>query len=386
MSRSVLIVMSFCVLACDTTPATGQQKARSSVTYIGGLRPGRPYRYRGWHSPGTALSAQVHAQADMVRASGDAVVDFAAARRIRAEAVRAELDNSVARVRAYWDRRTISETERAKRRVDPEVRRRRNNSKTWQKLRLHPDLSAPKIVSGTAHNFLLYRLSATALTYDPSSPGPDFNSEVLTHFALTPDVLGKLRLQQSTGRSRFVFRADEGVPLKMNWWPYVLRHDEFQRPRAAFLSARQEVVRDASDGVISVGSLEALELASVDLSTEFRKRFDRRRRLQEGQKSFREAREAEVFLQSLDLEIARLQRTGDASAFDRSLRFDPAAEGSHLPALLAFMARNGLKFAPPQPGDESAYFQTFQLMRDFYLAYDDDDEGIKVPAEKKRGE
>ena len=101
-------------------------------------------------------------------------------------------------------------------------------------------------------------------------------------------------------------------------------------------------------------------------------------------KSFIEAREAERFLQSLDLEIARLQRTGDAAAFDRSLRFDPSREGSHLPALVAWMARNGLEFAPPQPGEESAYFETFGLLRDFYLAYDDNDEGIK-PKEKKPG-
>ena len=354
----------------------------STVRYVGGQRRGWHGRYYGWHAPGTALSARVHAQADLVRASGEAAVDFAAARRIRADAVRAELDNSVARVKAYWERRRIGEEEIAKRRIDPDTRKRRQNSKKWQKLRLHPDLSTREIASGSALNFLMYRLSATALTFNPSDPPADFDSETLQHFALTANVLHELQLQQTTGTSRFVFRADEGVPLKMDWWPYVLRSDEFKRHRDKFLSARKAVISDASDGDIDFQTLENLELASVDLSTEFRKRFDRKRRIKDGMKSFFEAKEAERFLHSLDLEIARLQRSGDASAFDQSLRFDPDSDNRHLPALVAFMARNGLKFAPPQPGEEAAYFSTFQLLRDYYLAYADDDEGIKDPKGK----
>ncbi len=165
----------------------------------------------------------------------------------------------------------------------------------------------------------------------------------------------------------------------MDWWPSLLRRDEFIRFRENLVVGRQAVIYDSADGEKTVAALENLEKSSVDLSTEFRKRFGRMRQLSGGTESWVECRDARLFLQSMDLEIARLQRTGDATAFDRSLRFAPDSSERHLPALVAFMARNGLKFAPPQPGEEAAYFTTFQLLRDFYLAYDDNDDGIRDP-------
>ena len=225
----------------------------------------------------------------------------------------------------------------------------------------------------------MYRLSATALAWDPSDPPADFDSATLAYLTLTPDILHRLQLQQTSGNSHFLFRADQGEPLKMDWWPYLLRRDEFKRFRENLVAGRQAVIDDAADGEITVAALENLEKASVDLSTEFRERFGRMRQLSGGTESWVECRDARLFLQSIDLEIARLQRTGDATSFDRSLRFAPDSSESRLPALVAFMARNGLKFAPPQPGEEAAYFTTFQLLRDFYLAYDDNDDGIKDP-------
>jgi hypothetical protein len=360
--------------------ASAQVVINPSIQYSRGHHH---YQHHGWHSPGTALSARVHAQADLVRATGSAAVDFDVARRIRADSIREELNNSVERVEAYWERKRINEEEKAKRRVDPETMRRRRNSKTWQRLRLHPDVSAGEIARGDALNFLMYRLSATALAWDPSEPPAEFDSAILVYFRLSTDLLHKVQLQQTTGSSRFVFRADEGVPLKLDWWPYLLRREEFNRFRENIAAKRQAVIDDAADGEISVAALEDLEMASMDLSTEYRKRFDRYRQLSGGTASYRESRDAQMFLRSMDLEIARLQRTGDASAFDQSLRFDVDSESQHLPALVAFMARNGLKFAPPQPGEESAYFTMFQLLRDFYLAYDDADEGIQDPKVEK---
>lgn len=382
MFRSMPMFLSVCVCWLWTEiNLVAQVSLDASLQYA---RDRRSRRYYVWHSPGTALSARVHAQADLLRSTGDAVVDFSVARRIRADAVRAEMNNSVERVKAYWERKRINEEERARRYVDPETRRRRINSKTWQKLQLHPNVNAQQIASGRALNFLMYRLSATALTWDPSNPPEEFDSRTLKYFALTPEVLHCLQLQQTTGQSRLVFRADEGVPLKMDWWPYLLRRDEFESLRNELIVKRQAVIDDATyDGEITVKTLEDLELASVNLSTEFRKRYSRRRRLQGGTSSFREARDVDLFLHSMDLEIARLQRTGDATTFNESLRFDPEPSERHLPSLLSYMSRNGLKFAPPQPGDEAAYFATFQLLRDFYLAYDDDDEGLKDRKKKR---
>ena len=48
------------------------------------------------------------------------------------------------------------------------------------------------------------------------------------------------------------------------------------------------------------------------------------------------------------------------------LRFDLARDGDHLVALLTFMARNGLDFGKPSPGNEQVYEQVFHMMRDLF--------------------
>ena len=136
------LTLCLCTLS-PSTPASAQSISPPTVKYVGGQRHYR--RHHGWHSVGTALSARVHAQADLIRSSGEATVDFATAGRIRADAQKAETQNAVERVEAYWNIRRINEEELAKRKIDPETRRRRTNSRTWQMLRLHPDVSASQI-------------------------------------------------------------------------------------------------------------------------------------------------------------------------------------------------------------------------------------------------
>lgn len=366
------IVASLFSLAVDAAMA---QNRRNYVA-----RGRGPAYYSGWYSPVDALAARVHAQAHLVRASGAAAVDYAAAREIRADAIRKEIRNSVERVSAYWERRNIGEAERARRHVDMDTLRRRRNGATWQHLKNHPDLNGPAITSGRAMNFLMYRLSSTVLMRDVSKPQSSLDQSTLSHFQLSPEVLRNLRLRQNAGNGEgLVFRATEGIPLDVNWWPFVLRGKEFDTTRRAFTEARQAVVADAADGNLSRESMQKLELALLDLSTEYRQHYTRKRRLQDGIRSFQQARAGEVFLESLDFEIARLQTTGAANSFDQSLRFDPKRDGSDLLALVQFMARGGLEFAPVQPGEEPAYFTTFQLMRDLYLTVAEDDEGANVP-------
>ncbi len=375
MTRSVVLILGIATFLLHAS-ARGQRVPDPIIPSIPGYSG---YRYQGWHSPASVLSSRVYAQAALVRATGTAAVDFSIARQNHAAAVRAELRNKVERVNAYLERRRIGEEERARRKIDPEARRREINSKTWQKLRLHPDINSRTIATGTALNFLFYRLSATALTWDPSDPKEEFSSATLAHLTLTPEVLHQIRLEQSNSGTPLVFRADEGVPLQIDWWPYLLRDDRFQKQRQELIDRRSKLIEDAADGMLSKDSLENLELASANLSTKFRSRFTRSRSLSGGTKTFREWRDATMFLRAIDREIARLQSTGDTSSLDESLKFAPEESERHLPALLSFMSRNGLRFAPPNPGEEAAYFTAFDLLRDFYLAWDDTDEGIKDP-------
>ena len=59
------------------------------------------------YDPYDTITARIYAQSDLIRARGDAAVDFAHARKLHAEAVDQELDNWVKHVRAYWDRKLV---------------------------------------------------------------------------------------------------------------------------------------------------------------------------------------------------------------------------------------------------------------------------------------
>jgi hypothetical protein len=148
-------------------------------------------------SPATALSAQIRAEAVYLRAWGETQVNLAEARRIRAQAVRQEIANSVQRVHAYWERRAIGEAEHFKRAYHHLDSRRLINSKTWERLRDHPDLNGPAVDNGNALNFLLHRLSGTLLAY-------------LVITALMLGALGALYVALEAGGVAAFAEGDEG--------------------------------------------------------------------------------------------------------------------------------------------------------------------------------
>jgi hypothetical protein len=114
-----------------------------------------------------------------------------------------------------------------------------------------------------------------------------------------------------------------------------------------------------------------------DLGAEFNRRYTKERRLRDGMKSYREYRTAESFLRSLDGQIGRLQTTGAADALVGRLGFSPEKDGRDLMALLTYMARNGVEFAPAVPGHEPSYHRIFAMMRDLYATVADDDPAIR---------
>ena len=67
------------------------------------------------HEGATPLSATISAEARYVRAQGQFLESAAAARKVNAEAVAIEIDNSVAYVKAYWKRKSVWEEEYRKR-------------------------------------------------------------------------------------------------------------------------------------------------------------------------------------------------------------------------------------------------------------------------------
>jgi hypothetical protein len=315
-------------------------------------------------SPATAASAEIHATADLVRAYGEANVDDAAAREIRARAMRQEIDNSVEFLKAYWERRSINEAERLKRYVSPLQRADRQNSKTWERLRNHPELNGPAIVEGSALNFLLNRLAGGALAYQFSEDLKSAEFKTSKELHLDPEIVHRLRLKRdSTGGKAIIFRADEGVTMTVEWWPYALRGDEFARHRRDYDQARSTVVLAARKGSDAHAEIGKLSRAFAQLDDAFRKQNDRETRFK-SQAAFQHYSTAKRFLQSLAGEVLQFQVAGGAHALEDDSRF----RGDHLIALLTHMSRHGLEFAPALHEDEFAYHTIFTMMRDVYFA------------------
>lgn len=336
---------------------------RASIDAQNWVRPADRILY---YEPVTAISAQIHAEADFFRAYGDMAVDLAAADEIRAQARQLEIQNSVDAVRAYWERRSIIEAERLKRKKTLVQRQEIRNSHLWKRLKDHPELSTGAVENGTALNFLLNRLAGGVLAYS-FSPGNDGTGiELLDQLQLSPETVHQLRVKQDLfNGSTTVFRLDEGAPLELNWWPGALRASELKRPRTQFETARAAALQSSPEDLDD--KLKELFAAYDALSSAFRSHYTRSVRLR-SVNACTEYNQANRFLQGLLGEMQRIRNVGPKALKDDSLRF----EGNNLVGLLTHMSRNGLEFAAPMPGDEPAYHQVFHMMRDLYVTVADE--------------
>lgn len=338
---------------------------------------------RGWQSPYDVISSRVLAQAELIRANSQAAVFFGVARNLNAEAARKEIDNSVEYVKAYWERRRIWEQNKLQRRGTHLSRQRKRNQKAWERLQYHPEMTGSSIEQGQPINFLLRRLSGTMLSYQGTAPDPD----LLEDMQLDDGLLGRLNLRKpAKGGEHLVFRANEGTALNVDWWPFLLRGEQFEPQRVAFEKARQEAVREATAGsTLSEARLRPLSDTLAGLAQAFLLAHPQAGWARNGTAHFHRCREAETFLLSLDKEIRRLETTGDASSLTGSNAYDPGKHGQDLVSLLTYMARNGLEFAPATPGNEATYHAVFAMMRDLYGDVAEQDAGIKVEADGGRG-
>jgi hypothetical protein len=247
----------------------------------------------------------------------------------------------------------------------------------WDRLKNHPELT--RIETGDALNFLLNRLSSTALSYEFVRRSGDFEEGMLKEFQLAPEQLHGLQLVQITGGGQqLVFRADGGSGLDLEWWPYLLRWDQFAAERSAFEDARAAVLADADGGgEIRVDNLQGLERALGELVLRFYNELDREDWRKATYTKRSQYRAAEAFLSRLDREIVRIQNVGDVEAFRVRGGYDPAHDGDHLIGLLTYMTRNGVQFDRAAPGDEPVYHTVFMMMRDLYVTVAEQDEGIR---------
>jgi hypothetical protein len=254
-------------------------------------------------------------------------------------------------------------------------RQKYRNSRLWDRIKNHPELT--QVSEGKALNFLLNRLSTTALAYDWVHKGE--KSDEMAALRLTRDQLHHLNLRQLVrGGSPLVFRADGGSDLDLEWWPYLLRRDEFESYRNAFERERDAVLSGMeSSADLDMAALTRLETTLGALTREFYRQFAPEKLEGASYGEFVQYRTAETFLRRLDAVVVRLQDTGSLESLRAHADRAGKLEGEDLLSLLTYMTRNGLEFAPAQPGDEQVYHTVYAMMRDLYVAVADEDDSVQ---------
>lgn len=343
------------------------------------------YRYPArilWsqYDPYFAITSRVYAQAALIDAQGDAAVSYAQSRNLHAEAYSKELDNWEKELRVYWDRKIVAEKKKLALGHIQQIKRMRylndskwTNSRTWDRFKNHPELAESRIRNGSAHNFLLARLASSALPYQFDSGSSRFGADAIEQLKLDQSWFGHIRLKQGS----FEFPANESIQEQISDWPYVLRWDEFELSRTSFEIARADVIDDSkTNGKASVATTQRMEQALLKLAHDFHASNNVKIWVKQKLR-YTHFLASDRFLRDLDLEIIRLQKTGDIRPFQDRVGYNAKVDGDHVISLLCFMNRNGLEFAKPKPGGEFAYHNLFVMMRSLYLTVSDEDPSLE---------
>lgn len=336
--------------------------------------------YWGAYDPYYAVTSRIYAQADLIRAQSDAAVGYADARKLNAEAYSQELDNWQKEIRVYWDRKIIAEKKKLELGHVKQIKRMKylndrkwKNSREWDRLKNHPELSATRIKSGSALNFMLARLAATSLPYSFDSDSSQFSSQALEELQLDDQWFSRIRLKQGA----FTFYANQTVQKEINFWPYLLRWEEFDASRSAFEDARAAAVAEAeSQGQVSVQSIQQMQQTLMALTNQLH-RSEAVDKWVKKHNRFFQFISSDRFLRELDRELIRVEQSGEIRPLGGQNGFNPSAEGNHVIGLLCYLNRNGIEFAPAEPGNEFAYHNLFVLMRSVYLTVAESDESIQ---------
>jgi hypothetical protein len=325
----------------------------------------------------TVLGDQIRAQAAYIRASGLYLESAAEARKINAEAVAVEIENSVKSVETYWNRKSIWEEEYRKRNPNHMEREKRLQEVFRRRIR-EQYIDLMKTDVSEQLNWLLRELSTTALAirYDPRAQEADSQMGQLNG-RLTERDKGQIWLNDGGRGSKLVFCLAEPKPLETRW-PVGLRVPEFKEAREEFESAREAALAEIHErkGVPSYESGQRLIKATNGLLTTLDEAYPHERLSEPAE--FLEYLDAKRYLQMLLSGVLRTIKTSDRSLFENNLQF----HGETLLDLIEYMYRNGLLFSKPVAGGEGVYNKLFLGMRNMYVVFGADKPGggsEKVP-------
>jgi hypothetical protein len=314
------------------------------------------FSYSCSYGPETAFSAQTKANADFLRAAGEANLNFAYARHERARAYNLELDNWVKALNARQTRTLLGEQFRERNRVDLLDRQAAMDAQQLRMLMEQP--SPADIVSGRALNILVQHLAAPAHARNLHE---DLSQDV--RFQLEPTIVRAIRLREDIpGQNGLDFTLNAREPLAVIVWPAPLKDKRLDDARAWFVWTYDGLVVAALGGGPLENPLKQCRSALDDLTRAYQATAPQVVRVAtpEGFGTHKEARE---LLASLGRQIERL---GEVSG--RVLHLLPWNNPpKDLVTIVRGMQARGLEFAPAEPGDEAAYFELFVKLRELSL-------------------
>ncbi|HEY4760510.1 MAG TPA: hypothetical protein VIH42_08015 [Thermoguttaceae bacterium] len=319
---------------------------------------------------GTPLSYQIQGEAQYIAAQGAFLEAAAVARKINAEAVALEIQNSVDYVNAYFERRRLNREWRHKedkaryeKYLEIEAR---NQEVMKQKINKYFQDTLRGDVTNEL-NWLVQNLYFVQyMNKDDLKPlDSPLSKEELEQIYITDG---------GHAGSKLVFAANDGEMLKTPW-PYVLRRSAFAGARKEFEDSRDAVVKEIqANGHAGEESSERILKAVNQLLVTLDTVYSREDRMDPT--VFLRYSSAKSFLQSLIVQVNRALNTNDRSVFDGSLRFN----GSTLVDLIQHMCKKGLMFDRPQSGGDRVYTILFTHMRNLYLEMVVEKNSGKLPA------
>ncbi len=358
----VALCMAFAAGEAFAEDRPGGEKPRRDRVYMSSAGIYLPSR-----GGATALSSAIHAQADYVASMGDYLESASIARRNNALAAEQEMRNTLQWVSTYFERRELNRAYRLKNNpgylANEEKRQQtldRRISKLFQEV-LRGDVTRE-------NNWLLHELAGMTLPYQ-YLPGDRAKPDSTIDSQLSKTDLHKILLTDGgrEGGRMLTFPADTARVLETPW-PRPLRAPEFERQRKGFEAARDKMLTDRANGRRNWESEKRVMEACDALSRKFESANPRQLRT-ESYESFATYRSGQRYLKSLAAEVMRAITTQDEWIFQGVYRF----EGDSVVDLIQHMCRNGLEFAPPQPGSEGAYRSLFESLRKIYLHLGADD-------------
>jgi hypothetical protein len=337
------------VFAIGTASAWGQTDLTTNVVQ------NQQSVYRPYYGADTAFSAQLKAEAEFVRASGEAALNGSRARHETARSVELELHNWVNRLMAHQARRRLGEQERERHYVNPHDRQAAQEAVKIRRTFAVTGVEDIEIISGDVLNFLAQQIAVQANDLEGTQIP-------VRQLRLTPKVVRAIRLRERLpGGGGVPFTLIRGEPqLDINW-PAPLRSMRLIEPRCRFIESYDRLVDTA---IKARGQQPLVESCLSDLRllrTAYERTLPAGKHL-ESVKDHTEHKQSVALLKSLEKQVERIGETSGRGI--HLLPWDDTP--GDLATVVEGMNRWGLEFAPCEAGDEAAYHELFAQLKILY--------------------